>query len=203
MVAVPDASALLVGATRSDAPATRILSMTPDATFALASLTSPRRGAAATWVPGRGLFVFGGSATAPAVEVLAPGTSMAIAASFPSQNVAGAAATALDGDRVLVAWANGAAASFLTYDLSRPDPNVAPVTGTLPCPAAHFDLFGVDAKRALGIAEKGDSCAFLWDGATVTPVPLKVARRGARALRSPTGAVIVVGGSATLEEFTF
>jgi hypothetical protein len=152
-------------------------------------------------VTGRGLFVFGGNATAPAVEVLAAGTTNAIAASFPPQDVSGAAAAALDGDRVLVAWATGNHGSFLTYDLARPDPNVSPVTAALPCSAKHIDLFGLDATRALAIAEDGDSCAFTWDGQSVTPVALKVPRRGARGVRSPTGAVIVVGGSSTLEEF--
>jgi hypothetical protein len=150
---------------------------------------------------GRGLVVFGGDATAPAVEVLAPNTTTAITASFPARAVSGAAGTAIDGDRVLFAWATGTAGSFLTLDLAHPDVTAVPVTATLPCAARHLDAVTLDPKTALIVAEDGPSCAFTWDGQIVKEIPLRIPRKGARAIRLPTGAVAIVGGSATVEQF--
>lgn len=198
----PDGTAILVGAARADGPATsRVLLLTSAGSMAFVSLTFPRIGAATAYVPGRGLLVFGGNGSAPAIELLAPGATTAIAASFPARDVSGAAATALDGDRVLFAWAKGPVGTFLTLDLAHPDANAAAIDAALPCAARHVDLLALDANRALGIAEDGASCAFTWDGSGVMEVPLKLPRRGARGIRLPTGAIGVVGGSATIEEY--
>ena len=64
-----------------------------------------------------------------------------------------------------------------------------------------MDLQALDSKTVLVVAEDGPNCAFTWDGATIKEVPLRIPRKGARALRLPTGAIAIVGGSVTPEQF--
>jgi hypothetical protein len=203
-VLAPDGTSYLVGAARATGgPTARVLVIDPTGHASFAALSAARAGAAVAYAAGRGLVVFGGTALAPAIEVLAPGATAATAASFPPNATSGAAATALDGDHVLVAWgrAGDPNGSFLALDLAHPDPSATPVSAPLPCAAKHLDLFALDPTHALGIAEDGDSCAFVWDGKSAATAPLRVPRRGARGVRLPNGAIGVVGGSATVESF--
>jgi hypothetical protein len=107
------------------------------------------------------------------------------------------------GDHLLVAWGTPGDphASFLTLDLSHPDAAATPVVAPVPCAARHLELYPLDNAHALGIAEDGASCAFVWDGKTAAPTPFKVPRNRARGVRLPNGALAVVGGSATMESF--
>ncbi len=197
----PDGTAYVVGPTRTGGTSEKLLSLDVNGALAFASIANPRVGAGAAYVAGRGLVVFGGDGKAPAVEILAPGATSTTVAAFPAMNVTGSAGAALDGDRVLFAWATGTMGSFLTLDLAHPDPAITAVTASLPCSAKHLDVLALDAKTALVVAEDGPSCAFTWDGAVVKEIPLRIPRRGARAIRLPTGAIAIVGGSATMEQF--
>ncbi len=194
-------TAYVVGGARAGGASAKILSLDSTGALAFATLATPRAGAGAAYVPGRGLLVFGGDAAAPAAELLAPGSKTSTVLGFPTANVTGAAGAALDGDRVVFAWAKGTAGSFVTLDLARPSPAFAPTAATLPCAASHLDVLALDTRRVLVVAEDGPSCAFTWDGAAITEIPLRIPRRGARAIRLPTGGIAIVGGSATVEQF--
>jgi hypothetical protein len=198
----PDGTAYVVGPTRTTTASSKVLTLDVNGALAFLALASPRLGAGTAYVAGRGLVVFGGDAKAPAIEIVPPGATASTVTTLPPQNVAGSAGTALDGDRVLFVWATGTTGSFFTVDLAHPDPAAVAVTATLPCSAKHVDVQTLDPKTVLVVAEDGPSCAFTWDGTTVKEVPLRIARRGARAIRLPTGAVAIVGGNATIEQFT-
>jgi hypothetical protein len=200
-VGLPDGSVYLVGATRSSAPSAAVLHMDGSADITFATLSGSRAGAAMTYVAGRGLVVFGGSATAPAVEILADDATSAVPTGFAPQSIMGATLVALDANHLVAAWASGTKATFFALDLTNVAQSATPVDATLPCSAKHMDLVALDAKTTFGVAEDGDSCAFTWDGATITPVALKVPRRGARAIKLPTGEIAIVGGSTTIESF--
>ncbi len=197
----PDGTAYIVGPTRATTASAKILSLNVSGSLGFLGLAAARTAAGAAYVAGRGLVVFGGDAKAPAIEIFAPGASTSTVTSLPPRDVRGAAGAALDADHVLFAWASGTSGWFLAVDLAHPDPAAAPVAATLPCAAKHLDVLALDAKTALVVAEDGPSCAFTWDGATVKEIPLRIPRRGARAIRLPTGAVAIVGGNATVEQF--
>ena len=61
-----------------------------------AALATPREGACATFVAGRGLVVYGGDGSAAGAELLATGAQLAAPLPFPADDVKGCAATALD-----------------------------------------------------------------------------------------------------------
>ena len=112
-VTLPDGSAYVVGGTRATGGASdRVLVLGKDGTVGFATLATPREGACATWVEGRGLVVVGGSATGPGVEVLAPGSVQSAPLAYAPDGVKGCGASTLDASHVLVAGGAGSPADI-------------------------------------------------------------------------------------------
>jgi len=98
-----DGSVAIVGGTRAGGGASaRVFKIAADGGVSFAALATPREGACAAWVDGRGLFVYGGAGADAAAEILATGASVATKLPFPADPVKGCAATPLDGSHVLV-----------------------------------------------------------------------------------------------------
>src|SRR5579883_614714 len=103
-VVATDGTQYVVGATRTTGSKTAtVLVFGSSGQPSWASLSAPRLGAAAAWVDGRGLVVAGGSATAAGVEVLAPGASAGTALQYAPDPSAGAGASVLPNQHVLLA----------------------------------------------------------------------------------------------------
>lgn len=197
-VTAPDGSAFVVGATRADPPSQWVVEIAPTGELFARALATPRAGAAATWVDGRGLVVVGGSASGAGAELLVVGTQAFAPLAYPADATRGAALVALDGARVLRAGgrdANGAFATSVELELGC-------VTGCAPLDraevvelddAAGFPLgdgeallVGRDATGATGGVRVGSAGA--------TPTPLREPRSDATAIATPTGHVAVLGG---------
>jgi len=209
-VAAPDKSLYIVGATRPSNPTSRILKVTTEGTLLFVSLTTSRRGAAATWVEGRGLVVIGGNETGAGVEVLAPGATATTSLPYPPDATVGAGAATLDGAHVLVGGgldAAGQPAPTRVVDLGCAAATCAAATWDLANPpvtlvaAQAFEL-AADAALLVGDDAAGLSHAFRVTQQGATEVPFKVARRGARGIRVNPPAITFVGGAGVVESFT-
>jgi len=198
-VLTPSGEAYVVGATRMDAPSQAVVRIDADGVLSYVALVTPRRGAAATWVTGRGLVVVGGAGgSAAGAELMADGANAFTVLPYPSDETTGSALVARDGSRVLRVGGRDAASS--------PAPSVeldlGCGTGCQPTPAGA-DV-ALDRAAAFSVAEghvlvvgddaDGNTSAALLDGTSATPVPLRDPRKGATALALPTGHVGVVGG---------
>jgi hypothetical protein len=210
-----DKSSYVVGATRTTgAPTDKVLAIDSSGNVAVWTLSAPRLGAAAAWVEGQGLIVAGGSATAAGVEIVPPKSdggkilpSNGTPLPFPSDATAGAGATVLDATRVLVAGgvdAKGADAGVRVLDVAcrascAAQAWTAPLATALPTAQA----FRVDGMSAfvVGNDASGATHSYRVTSAAATEVPLKVARKNARAILLPTGAVVIVGGATAIESF--
>jgi hypothetical protein len=204
-----DGSSYVIGATRTTGdPTPRILRVDPSGTLSFLTLATPRLGAAAAWIEGRGLVVAGGSADGAGVELFAVGASVSTPLPFPSDATSGAGATALDATHVLLAGgtiANGMDAGFRVVDATCAS-QCAPASwsAALPSPLSRAQAFAIDASSAFIVGDDAMTSAtraFRASGSTVTEVALKVARSGARAVATPTGAVAIVGGAGEIESF--
>jgi hypothetical protein len=188
-----DGASYVVGATRAEATS-RVLRVDSSGGLSFLSLMAPRAGAGAVWVDGRGLVVVGGSASAPAVEVL--GTAL----SFGPWATAGAAVVALDSHQVL---AIGQGEVLLRgFDLSCTlscTPTFLPtvLTGALTQPTAVTLSDG--SILVAGDDATGGTQAVRLVGGEVRAVAPKVSRRGARTLGLPNGAAGLVGGALGIE----
>jgi hypothetical protein len=195
-----DGTAYVIGGTRpSGDPTSRVLKISTDGTLSFVSLSSPRVGAAAVWVEGRGVVVIGGSATAPGIEVLgAGGTTAAALAYEPIKDVMLSAAE-IDGGHVIA----GAAPAI--YDLScvaacKPLAWAKPKTTLVH--ADYFPLPGLTTDiLTVGWDAAGDTHVSRITLKTATEVPLKVARKRARGVAMPNGSIGIVGGGTTAESF--
>lgn len=209
-IAAPDGTQFVVGATRAvgRGATSRILVISTEGTASFASLISPREGACAAWVSGRGLVVVGGRADGAGVEVLATGTQTATPLAFPADPVHDCGATALDGTRVLVAGGTGTATSATegakvrVVDLAC-SANCAP----LPWPAAvdvrgaSAITLGPDAAFVAGADASGNTHAYRVSSTSEREVPLRIPRRGAKLVRTPMNTAVVVGGAAGIEQY--
>jgi len=224
-----DGSLFVVGATRTTgAPTAAILHVTSTGVLQAFSLNVARRGAAATYVPGKGLLVFGGNAATDAAsemtgaELLPNGSSLAtVLKNIPLDTTTGAGASALDSSDVLLAggiMAGGAAAPTRLYHVgdltgtttmtlkltAEAAPPMLPVKLAL---AQAFTLAPNGTKSAwsamiVGTETSGVTSAYELNASTVTAVPFRVPRAHAQAITLPNGSIGVVGGDATtLESF--
>ncbi|MEB2324717.1 MAG: hypothetical protein OZ921_19535 [Sorangiineae bacterium] len=194
-----DGSACLVGATRDAPPSSAVLCVSADGEPTVLRLATPRAGAAATWLAGRGLVVAGGSASGPGAELLADGATAFASLPFPPDPTRGAALAPLDADSALRLGGRD--------DAGEPAPTVRLALGCAndcQAEAASPDLaldraeaFGFDGGVIIVVGDGPDglSAAFRRDDASATPLPLREPRRGATASRTPTGAVALVGGA--------
>jgi hypothetical protein len=196
-----DGTAYLVGATRSTQPPTSaVLVVTTAGVVSAARLLSPRLGAAATFVVGKGVVVVGGSATGAGVELLAPNATSATALPFPPDATTGAGASLLSGSLVLVA---GKDARTVDLACSTGCGFVAWKAGGGP-DLVTSHVYGLDQASAILVGDDGTGAtrSFALSPTDSKELAFKVPRHHARSLVAPTGAVLVVGGgSAVVESF--
>ena len=196
-VGATDSSQFIVGATRigNGGASARILLIDANGKASFAALTTPREGACAAYVEGRGLVVYGGDAKGPGGEVLAPNATVATPLPYPPDAVKGCAATALDQTHVLVAGGDGGPARVLDLTCAS---NCTPAVwqGAIPLTRAEAADLAPDAALVVGDDAQGATHAYRASPAELKEIPLKTARRGARLVRAPTDALLVVGGGA-------
>lgn len=198
-----DGTQYIVGATRGGAPTARVLRLGTDGALTFVALSSPRAGACATWVPGRGLVVVGGSATAPGAEVLAPGAAIGAPLPFPPDATQLCGAGTLDTGHVVVAGGvGGTAAGARVFDLACSAacaPSIWP--GAVPLRRADVVALAADAAFVVGDDADGNSHAYRASAAGVLEVPFRVPRKGARLATMPYRALAVVGGAPEVEQY--
>ena len=206
-----DGAVSIVGGTRATGGASsRVFRIAANGTVAFAALATPREGACAASVDGRGLFVYGGAGTEAAAEILAAGAALGTKLAFPADGVKGCGATALDGSHVLVVGGVGSptdvggAAQARVVDLAcTADCKPVPWMGTLPLVRAEAVALAADVALVLGDDASGASRLFRATAAGPTEIPLKVARRGARLQPLPVkNTVAIVGGAPEIEQYT-
>jgi hypothetical protein len=204
-----DGSFYIVGATRASGPTERVYAVATDGTARFAALVTPREGACAAWVDGRGLFVYGGGGAEAAGELLAPGSSVFTKLPLAADPVKGCGATALDTSHVLVVGGvgsptdvNGAAQARVIDLACTVDCKPAPWPGTLPLVRAGAMALGANAALVLGEDASGASRVFRAAPDGPKEIPLKVPRRGARLTTLPVaGTAAIVGGAPSIERY--
>jgi hypothetical protein len=199
-ISAPDGTMFVVGATRTErGPTTRILRVASDGSVTFANLAAGREGACATWVEGRGLLVYGGSATAAGAELLAPGATVAAPLAITPDAIRGCGIAALDAGHAIVA---GSGAPARVFDLACAA-QCTPTTwaGAVPLVRAEIHALAPDAAFVAGDAADGTTHAFRVSPAEVREIPLRIPRRGARLLSLPTLAAALVGGGPGIESY--
>lgn len=203
-VPAADGSQYIVGATRNAGGATvRVLVVDVEGKASFAALTTPREGACATWLEGRGLVVVGGSTSGPGAEVLAPGASVATPLPFPTEPVRGCGAATLDTSHVAIAGGTGG-----TGDVGAGTParvldiacaqECALTSWPDPLALARAQVVGIspEAVFVLGDDAGGATHAYRASSTGMREIALRVPRRGARAFVTPTNTLGVLGGGA-------
>ena len=205
----------VVGSTRTTGQATQaILQINPNdtsnsnyVTGNLSWITVPgdaRLGATATWVPGRGLVLTGGSASSAGIVVISPGTPAQVSTlqttADPSMG-AGAAGLYQDAEHLLLAGGitpTGQDAGIREVDLGS---GTAASWGNLPVPLTGSSVFTFNSGGAytgLVIGNElvsGLTHAYLLNSTGAKEVPTKVPHINARATTSPIGSIVIFGGS--------
>lgn len=192
-----DGQAFIVGATRGDEPSADVVHLDAFGSLRLARLLTPRAGASAVWIKGRGLVVSGGSAEGAGAEILAEGATAFTALPYPADSTEGAA---------LVARSE----SELVRVGGRRDDTYAETVGLrLDCgadcaltaagPVVELDrvgAYGIDDDEFVvaGDAADGQYTVIRIGDEAREVVPLREPRRGASTLLAPNGQILVVGG---------
>jgi hypothetical protein len=203
-VRTPSGVSYVVGATRPSGATRAVLAIAADGTVSSVQLVEARQGAAAVWVDGTGLFVAGGSATGPGVEVLAPGATMFSTRDFLPDATEGAGAMVINPGQVTLAGGQMAGAPTPTRSLD-PDCVTACMAIALPEvsltePIVEVSAFSLGGGRAIAIGralpDPGLMRSFLLDLGSdlVTEVPLREPRWGASVVAAPNGTLAIVGG---------
>jgi hypothetical protein len=187
----------IVGGTRPSGPTTRVLAIDAEGKASFASLNVARQGACATYVEGRGLVVVGGAAEGAGIEILAPGALVAAPLPYPSDAATGCAAATLDVSHVLVVGGTSR-----VFDLAC-TADCTPVVwaDAVPLVRAEAHALGSDAAFIVGDDAAGATRTFRVTPSGPKEIPTKIARRGARSLRTSTGSVVVVGGALGIEQY--
>ncbi len=198
-VSAPDGTQYIVGATRTSGGATqRVLRLDAEGKLSALSLATAREGACAAWVEGRGLVVYGGSATAAGAEVIAPGATQGANLAFPPDPVRACGASALDGSHVLVASADARVIDLACAADCKP----VAWPGALGLARAQAFTLAPDAALVVGDDASGASKAFRASAGGLREVPLKNPRRGARLVPMPQdGFVAIAGGGPGIEQY--
>lgn len=203
-----DGSSYVVGGTRATGDATtRILKVDKDGKATFSNLVTPRVGACATWVQGRGLLVYGGSPNGPAAELLATDAPSAQALPFPPDPITGCGASALTPQHVVITGGNTAGAIAkrppLVFDLACAKDCVGFAwPNDLALGRASVVTLNPEAALVVGDDANGESRAFRVSSKDQRPVPLKVARKGAKVIALPTrGQFAIVGGASAIEQY--
>lgn len=198
-VVAPSGEAYLVGATREGTATSAVVRIDGEGALSLLSLAASRSGAAATWVPGRGLLVVGGGDdVAAGAELMADGAKAFTALAYPPDETRGAALVALDASRALrVGGKDAQQTAAPTVEL-----NLACGAGCQPTATGS----PVALDRALGFELGGERFLIVGDDAAgnmgavrlekdgLEPRELRDPRRAASALLLPTGHVALAGG---------
>lgn len=212
-VVLPDGSAFVVGGTRATGgPSSRVLSITKEGAVAFVTLATPREGACAAWVEGRGLLVVGGSAIGPGAEVIAPGTVQGAGLAYAPDAVKGCGASTLDASHVLVAGGVGSpvdvagSAPPRVLDLACAamcTPLVWPATPPLPLIRAEAITLAPDAVFLAGDDATGTTRAFRASAGALAEIAVKAPRRNARIVALPVKGTIGLfgGGPASIEQY--
>jgi hypothetical protein len=197
-----EGSVYIVGATRPSNPTTAVLYLSAAGEPKALSLSTPRAGAAATWINGVGLVVMGGTSdpNVAGVEILRDATSsFAPMTQFPADTTTGAGIVALDASNLMRAGG-----------VNQDNTQAPTVRFSLACVSAcQFDPAGdpVDLVRPAGyLLPSGDT---LWIGTDasgqttarrhsatsgVTPITLHEPRTGGSVQLTSTGQYAVLGG---------
>ncbi len=207
--------AYVIGATRAGAgaqPSSLVLRVAEDGALSFLRLLQPRVGAAAAYVPGRGLVVVGGSDAGPGVELLGDGGSVALPfAPLPlASGETGLVSVALDERRVLVVGPT--LATRRVVDLACPA-NCAPsvwgdsalrvIDAELES-AKPWELARLADGSMLALANKSDGTTrALRLRESIAPVEVATRVSHARARLTPGvgGAVLMIGGAPEIESF--
>lgn len=207
-VTLGDGSSYVVGGTRTDGDASaRVLRVGADGKLSFSSLITPRKGACAAWVQGRGLLVVGGSASGAGLEIVDATTQQASALAYPSDPVSGCGVGALDQGHALVAGGtlpSGPESSVRTFDLSCAA-NCAPVVGSSSPPLAlvRADVATMSSSAALIVGDdaSGTTRAYRSTSESAVALSFRVPHEGGQLVRMPTGGVAVFGGAAAIEQY--
>ncbi|HVH48145.1 MAG TPA: hypothetical protein VM925_37685, partial [Labilithrix sp.] len=202
LVSAIDGTQYIVGGTRlAGGPSARVLVIDSAGKVSFAALSAPREGACATFVEGRGLVIVGGDATASGAEVLAKGATLGTPLPFPADSVRGCAATALDNAHVAIAG-GGSGGPVRVLDLACTTAcGPASWPDSLPLVRAEAFALAPDAAIVLGDDASGASHAYRASAAGLRELPLRIPRRGARLVATPTNAYAVVGGGPGIEQY--
>lgn len=188
----------VVGPARTSGPPTsKVLQVNRNGTKKMWTISQPRVGAAACWVPNRGLVISGSTMGMAGIDVViaSSGATQLTTAPMP----AGVCAP-LDGSKIVVA--TGTMGQAQKVDLScTPTCPPTPWGGTLA--NAPIQMFSSTANDVFVLADAmdGTTHAYRMSEASSVEVAFKIPRKRARGLRLPTGSVGVVGGSTTIESF--
>ncbi len=165
-----DDATWIVGATRGAGATDTVLRLGSDGTIAARRLGVARTGAAATWIPGRGLLVAHGAPTGP-VELLAATATSATPLPFPALEGPGGALAAWDTGRAVridnegkvtvldLACATACAPTALPFELDKGDGMARALEGggVFSLRAGKAELLETRGKTTLGAAA-GTAC---------------------------------------------
>ena len=200
----------VIGATRRGGEKTAaILEIKFDGALAALELEHPRSGAAAVWLEGTGLVVAGGSADAPGIEVLAPGTTGFVVREFPFDAAEGAGAVVVDSARIALVGGVLAGAPaptrFITPGCTQMCAAEEAAEATLPVALSDVRAFALGGGRVVAVgSEVGSEVAgpgltrtFLVGLAapSVEEAPLRDPRSNASVVAAPNGTLSILGGS--------
>jgi hypothetical protein len=184
------------------------------------TLTTPRLGAAATWVTNRGLVVVGGNVdpAGAGIEIVAPGAAVGSALGYPSDPTVGAGAASIDGQHVLLAGGISGALQdpgVRLLDLNcTPSPaagdaaasnTCAKTWATLPVTLDMAQAFQWTATDGLVIGNEllsGKTHVFRLTATSATEVPTRAPHVNASAVWSPVGSIVLFGGANVIESFS-
>lgn len=195
-----DGSAYIVGATRATPATSAVLRISSTGVPTVLRLGTPRAGAAATWIAGRGLLVVGGSTDGAGAELVADGAPAFASVPYPADATTGAALIATDADTALRLGgrdAKGDAAPTVSLAIGCTSScTLQPAAPDVALDDAQAFAFDSGDIAVVGTANGQTGAFHLAPGATsAEPVPLREPRIGATALLAPTGQLALVGGT--------
>jgi len=136
-VIAEDGSSFIVGPTKSDTGSTVVAKVDTSGVVTTSSFSTQRKGAAAAWATGRGLFVYGGSSAGPGAEILPSGATASYALNYNPDSTQGMKAAQLDDHTMLIVGASaltvdlGCASACAPQPWGQPLPTATPITPTL------------------------------------------------------------------------
>ncbi|MDP9151033.1 MAG: hypothetical protein M3O36_13970 [Myxococcota bacterium] len=204
-----DGSQYVVGATRSSGmPTAAVLAIDSSGNHpSWLALATPRLGAAAAWVEGRGLVVVGGSASGPGVEVIGVGSASGTDLAFPSDGSTGAGAVVLDSQHVIVAGGlrpDGQDAGVRSIDLGCAMQCAPSPWSSLPAALVSTQAFftvGGAGVLVVGDDSSGATHVYKVTKTAASELPTKAPHTRARATIAPVGSVVLFGGAPEIESF--